>query len=384
MPMNTFYRNLILAFMIAGLASCATGKNAFDKGDYSTALDRAVNRLKSNPNNKKALEVLVEGYQYASEYHLTKIREYTRSSDTFKWERIFSEYALLNRYYRDIISCPACIDAVAPKSYIEEQESAAFQAAEVHLELGKQELAFNTIETGRQAYNHFESALRFNNNIPGIDTLLNMAIDIGTLKVLVEPIPVHSRNLEITSDYFANRMFEYFDQYSRNKFVMFITGNEAINYEIQPDHVITMVFDDFVLGQQLIEKETRALQRDSVKVGSYTDNEGIKHDVLGTVKADLTVFKKTLASSGVLNFEIRDAYSNTVLINRKFASEDLWTYEWGNFNGDERALTKEEVQLSEKREIPPPSPQQLFASFIDRIYDQAIGEISQLYRNSGM
>ncbi len=382
--MKTFYKNMLLAFIIAGLASCATGKNAFDKGDYVTALDRAVNRLKSNPNNKKAREVLTEGYQYASEYHLTNIQGYKRSNDTYKWERIFSEYALLNRYYRDILSCPACIDAVKPTSYLEEQESAAFEAAEVHLTLGKEELAFNTIETGRQAYTHFESALRFNNNIPNIDSLLNLAFDMGTVKVLVEPIPVHSRSLEITNDYFNNRMLEYFDQFSQGRFVQFITDQESLDYQIQPDHIISMAFDDFVLGQQLVETETREIKKDSVVVGTYTDDEGINHDVFGTVKADLTVFKKTLSSAGVLNFEVKDAYSGRVLVNRKFASEDIWQYQWGNFNGDERALTTRQIRLSEKRELSPPTPRQLFASFIDRIYSQAINEVQLLYRNTGI
>lgn len=382
--MNTFGKYIIFAFILASLASCATGKNAFDKGDYETALDRAVNRLKSNPSNKKAREVLVEGYEYASTYHLAKIKEYTRSADTFKWERIYSEYALLNRYYRDIISCPACIDAVTPVSYIDEQDKAAYEASNVHLALGKEELAFNTVETGRQAYGHFESAQRFNGDIPDIDSLLAVALDMGTVKVLVEPIPVHSRSLELTNEYFNNRMFEYFDQFSRGKFVQFITGDEAVNYQIQPDHIITMKFDDFVLGQQLIEKDTREIKRDSVKVGTYTDDEGTTHDVFGSVKADLTVYKKTLASTGVLNFEVRDAYSNRVLVNRKFASEDIWAYEWASFNGDERALNKKELRLTDRREIPPPNPQQLFASFVDQIYDQAISQVRQLYRNNGI
>jgi len=380
--MNTFYRYLVAAFIFTTLASCATGKNAFDKGDYVTALDKAVNRLKANPNNKKAKEVLIEGYQYASTYHLNRIREFNRSADRFKWERIFSEYALLNRYYRDITGCPACMDAVNPQSYFGEQEKAAFEAADVLVALGKEELEFNTVETGRQAYSHFQSAVRFNPNFNGIDSLLNVALDMGTLKVLIAPIPVHSRNLEITNAYFANRMIEYFDQFSRGKFLQFITGEEALNYDIQPDHVISMVFDDFALGQQLVEKETREIQKDSVIVGTYTDDEGVAHDVLGTVKADLTLFKKTLSSAGVLNFEVRDAYSNRILVNRKFASEDVWTYQWASFNGDERALTTKELRLTEKNELAPPSPQVLFGNFIDRIYDQAIEQIREIYRNN--
>ncbi len=380
--MNTFYKTLLLAFIIIGLGSCATGKNAFDKGDYETALNRAVKRLQSNPNNQKAQQVLIDGYAYASTYHLNRIKELNRSTDTFKWERIYSEYAILNKYYRDINRCPACLSAVTPKSYFDEQNQASLEAADVQMSLGMESLNINTIETGRQAYSHFEAAFRYNNQIVNIDSLLNAALDMGTVKVLIEPIPVHSRRLELTNEYFENRMFEYFRQFERNRFVKFMNYQEMEDFQIQPDHVISMQFDDFVLGQSVIKSETQEIKRDSVVVGSYTDDEGKTHDVLGSVKADYTVSRKTLASAGILNFEIRDAYTQQVLINRKIESEDIWTYEWANFNGDERALTNREIRLSKKNEIAAPMPSELFASFIDRIYDQVIGQVRQLYRDT--
>lgn len=380
--MNTFYKTMILAFIISGLASCATGKNAFDKGDYETALNRAVKRLQSNPNNSKARQVLVEGYSYASNFHLDKIRQFEKSNDTFKWERIYSEYALLNKYYRDINRCPACLNAVTPKSYLNEQNQAADEAADVQLTLGLDALSVNTVAKGRQAYSHFEAAFRFNNQIPGIDSLLDVSLDMGTVKVLIEPIPVHSRNLELTNEYFENRMFEYFRRYERDRFVKFLNYDEVNQFQIEPDHIITMKFDDFVLGQSVVKSETQKIERDSVVVGSYTDNEGISHDVFGTVKADFTMSTKTMASAGILNFEIRDAYTNQVLINRKIENEDVWRYEWASYNGDERALTKDEIRLAKRKELAPPQPQELFASFIDRIYEQVISQVRQLYRDT--
>lgn len=382
MLMNTFSKTILLLLIFTSLASCATGKNAFDKGDYETALNRAVKRLQSNPNNTKARQVLVDGYAYASEFHLDKIRQLQKSKDTFKWERIYGEYALLNKYYRDINRCPACLNAVSPISYVDEQNRAAEQAADVELILGLDALAINTIETGRQAYSHFESAFRFNNQIAHIDSLLNAALDMGTVKVLIEPIPIHSRNLALTNEYFENRMFEYFRRYERERFVKFLNYQEVDQYQIQPDHIITMQFDDFVLGQSLITSETQKIEKDSLVVGAYTDAEGKTHDVFGTVKADYTLSTKTMSSTGILNFEIRDAFTNQVLINRKLQSEDIWRYEWASFNGDERALKRKEIKLADKKELSPPPPQELFGSFIDSIYDQVIRQIQQLYRDT--
>lgn len=380
--MNTFYKQLLFGFMALILVGCATGKNAFDKGDYETALDRAVNRLQSNPSNKKAQDVLIDGYRVASQYHLKRIQQMNRSSDSFKYESIYNEYAALNRYYRDIQRCPACLDLVNPKEYLQEQEAAAQNAAEVQVSLGESALSSNTIEGGRQAFGHFQSALRYSNNLPGIDSLLTDARNMGTVRVLVEPIPVHSRSLELTNEYFANRMFEFLDGFSRDRFVQFYSQGDMEAYDINPDHILSMEFDDFVLGQTRIESKTKEIKRDSVVVGQYKDKDGISHDVFGTVKADFTTYRKTLASTGMLNFEIRDAYSNQVLAQRKLGGEDIWQYEWASFNGDERALTKDEIRMSKQKEIPPPSPQELFAAFIDRVYDQAFTQVRTLYRDT--
>ena len=379
--MKTFLHSL-LALMVLTIVSCATGKNALEKGNYETALDRAINRLQSNPDNKKSQDVLIEGYRLASNYHMDYIRMLAVNNDPNKWEATYYQYKQLNSYYRQIQRCPACLSLVMPKSYISEESAAARKAAEYQIELGNNALATNTIEGGRRAFKHFNFALNFDRNVPNIDSLLTDARNMGTVRVLIEPIPIHSRSLELTNEYFENRVIEYLDRFSQGRFVQFFTVDEAEQIDLQPDQIVSMQFDDFVLGQTLIESKTKEVKRDSVVVGQFTDDKGVKHDVYNTVKAELTINRKTLSSQGVMNFEIRDAYTNRILTNRKLPNKDVWVHEWASFNGDARALTRDEMEMSKLKELPPPPPQTLFIGFVDRIYDQIIGSISNFYRDS--
>lgn len=370
---------IFMLVLFASFLSCATGKNAFDKGDYQTALDRAINRLQSNPENEKAKQVLVNGYATAARFHLKNIDVAAASNDPFRWESIFSEYSKLNGYFSNVQRCPACMSLVKPNDYFTERERAGEKAAAYRIEIGKEALAENSLEGGRQAYVHFQNANAFA-RVPGLDDLIMQAREMGTLRVLVEPIPMHSRNLELTNDYFENRMFEYLDRFSQDRLVRFFKQEELEQFNMAPDHILSLAFDDFVIGQVSIVSNTKTVEKDSVVVGSYTDDEGKTFDVLGSVKAKFTAFNKTIASAGVVNFEIKDASTGRVLAQRKLAEDDIWVHQWGQFNGDERALTKDELRLAALQESPPPLPQELFAFFIDKVYDQITAQIRMAYR----
>ena len=371
-----------MAFLGLSVISCATGKNAFEKGRYETAIERAINRLQSNPDNKKSKQVLVEGYKLASAYHQDYISELKQSGDPFKNEAIFYQYRQLNSYYDKIRRCPACLSLVRPELFRNEQEAAGAKAAAYQVSLGNQALGTNSIGGGREAFHYFNNALSFKRDIEDIDSLLTQARNMGTVRVVVEPIPIHSRVLSLSNEHFENKILEYMDLYAANRFVDFYTADEADQINLEADQVLSLMFDDFVIGQTLIESSTKEVSRDSVVVGQYTDDNGVKHDVYNTVKAEVTTFRKTLRSAGVLNFEIRDAYTNRVLIQEKLPNEDIWSYEWGSFNGDERALTEKELRISQRREAAPPPPQTLFISFVDRIYDQITQNIRRFYRDS--
>lgn len=373
---------ILLAFLGLSIMSCATGKNAFEKGNYQTAINKSINRLQSNPDNKKSQIVLREGYRLATAYHMDYISTLNSSTDPFKHEALFYQYGQLNDYYDKIRRCPACLKLVNPTLYAEQFEEQAGLAAQYQLKLGNIAMEENSILGGRAAFDHFNNAINFKNNIEGIDGLLSDARNMGTVKVVVEPIPIHSRALSLENEFFENRIMEYMDRFGANRFVDFFTADEAVQLDVQPDQVLSMMFDDFVIGQIRINSQTKQVSRDSVVVGNYTDNDGNLHDVFNTVKAEVTTHQKTIRSVGVMNFEIRDANTNRILMHRKMPSEDIWRYEWGSFNGDERALNEREIKISRQKERLPPAPQVLFASFVDRIYDQITSNVRQFYTNS--
>ncbi len=203
----------------------------------------------------------------------------------------------------------------------------------------------------------------------------------ATLKVVLEQIPVHSRSLSLSNEFFQNKINEYVSSNRMNEFVRFYTPQEAKTTKLErPDHMIRLQFDDFVVGQVFFKESTETFTRDSVVVGK-TEVNGVKKDVYGTVTAKYTVFRKTVSSRGLLDMQIYDPAADRVVNQEKLPGEFVWTSEWASFKGDERALDKKQLALCNRREVPPPAPQDLFIEFCKPIYSQVTSSLSRFYRN---
>ncbi len=148
----------------------------------------------------------------------------------------------------------------------------------------------------------------------------------------------------------------------------FIPPQKLPQDKVRPDHVVTLQFDDFSVGQTLIETKTDDVtSKDSVKVGETTV-AGKKVPVYNKVTAKLSRSRKTVLSGGILDMQIKDFDNKKIVYQQKFPGEYTWVSEWGSFNGDERALTPEQKRITKAKELLPPPPQQLFVEFSKPIY----------------
>ncbi len=374
-----FNLSIIILIVLTTTVGCVTGKKRFEKGDYDAATMQAIKRLRNNPDSKKAQQYLPMAYEHALNYHLNAIKQAKASTDRFKWDRVVTHYSQLNGLYNEIVKCPACLDIIkAPRIFQTEYDDAKLAASKTHFEAGVVELRKYTKESARDAYRQFLIAKDYTPKYTGIDNYLDSALNLGTIHVLIEDIPVHSRSLQLTNEFFQNSIIEHVTKLNYT-FVQFYREADIAGIDFTPDQVIVMKFDDFVVGQTFIKERVETIEKDSVEIGVVKTSEGEK-PVYGTVKAELTTYVKTLTSSGLLDFQIVDSYSGSTIQQRKLPGTFVWSTDWASYNGQEEALSNEQIQLTKRREAFPPSPQDLFIEFTQPIYDQVIRSINQYYR----
>lgn len=376
--MVRYFTAAILLIMLA--SACSTGKKALERGDYYNATLQAVNRLRSNPDSKKALQAVKESYPLSLQYFQSRIDYALSTNAAFKYTEIVGYYENMNHLSDEVSRCPAALRIFPNVNYYtSELVNARNMAAEEQYASAIKNEELNTRLSWKEAYLSYRKSEQFVPGYKDVQSRIDNAKWNATLKVIVEQIPVPSR-YQLTSDFFLNQVIESLKSNRPNEFVEYYSPEAAQNAGIStPDQVLRMNFDDFVIGQVYDKETVKEFSRDSVEVGSVSMPDGTKKKVYNTVKAKLTTNRRELTSNGVLNVTIIDFPLNTVLSQRKFQGQYVWYSEWGFFNGDERALSSDQLAMCKRKAVPPPGHQELFIEFTRPIFNQVSPFLKSFY-----
>jgi len=377
-------KTLLLSFLLSAvflfLSGCGSAKKSLKKGNYDDSVLRSAEKLMDNANHTSSADILKQAYPAALAQHLDEAERAQSSSDLFRHEEELKAYESINRLYRILSKCNACMKITNAKSFESQESAARNNAATSRYEKAEELLTKADRQSARIAYDYFERA---NNLIPGfreVDKNLKHAYHIASFKVVVEQVLVTSKKYRLSNEYFQDKVDEFLKTNQKlNRFVMFYNPEEATNAGLQPDHVITLQFDDFVVGQVLLEKNTETLtSKDSVIVGEKVIGKA-KIPIYNRVTAKYTTNRKTVHSAGLLDMQIKDFKNKNIVNKDKFNGEYNWVCEWAHFNGDERALTPAQLKMCKSQELLPPDPQQLFIEFSKPIYDRLTTKLRNFY-----
>jgi hypothetical protein len=363
------------------LISCSTGKKAFERGDYYNSTLQAVNRLRSNPNSSKAIQAVKDSYPMSLTWFQEKIDFSLSSNAPFKYSEVVGYYEKMNRLSDEVSRCPAALNLFPKVSYFTaELVQVRKLAAEEQYNAGLMNGKINTRLSWKDAYFNFLKADHYVSGYMDVKQRLEEAKFKATLNVIVEQVQV-PRKYQLTADFFLNQIIENLMRNRPNEFVAYFSPESADKISLKhPDQLLRMSFDDFVIGQVYDKESVRQLSRDSVEVGIVTLPDGKKIKAYNTVKAKLTVNRRELVSKGVLDVTIVDLSMNKVVSQQKFPGQFVWFTEWGSFNGDERALNKDELAICNRKPHSPPGPQDLFVEFTKPIFNQVTPFLKTFYQ----
>ena len=368
----------IYIFLLIIFSACSTGKKALQKGDYFSAVTKAIERLKSSPDNKNATSVLKDGYPMTLDWSQEEMDLILSSNNRFKWENAINLMQQVNQLSELIRSTPAARKIVAnPKTYTTELNMAFEKAAEERYNAGVAELEINTRESARKAFDHFYRADQLISNYKNVQELMSEAKEIATLRVVVQAIPVNTQRYRLSSEFFYNQIFDYLNnQYRSSGFVSFYSPVQAEKSELNhPDFIVDMEFFDFSVGNLVrSEKEEKLEKQIKVETRDTTRVEYKKYT------AKLKTYTDQVISAGRLRVRIYNNATDKLMTDEIVPGSFTWVNEYAIYVGDREALDNRQFDLTKRKAMPLPPEQDLFIEFTKPIYSQVTQNLNRFFR----
>lgn len=379
-------QRIILSLLVVSLFlnSCSTGLKSLQRGYYYDAILKAANRLSSDPDNRKASQVVREGYPMAIAYYQEEIDQILSGNDQFKWKRTLEIMQTVNRISDEIRRIPAARKLVpAPKTYTSEMTDVQNRAAQEFYDAGMDALSRKTREAAKQAYFHFVNADGLVRGFKDTKQRMVQAKDLATLKVVVEQIPVNGK-FEYSAQFFYDNVFQMLNERFQEKdFVHFYSPEQAEQTKLKyPDMVLQMGFYDFFIDRPQHFEEERVLSRDveeKYQVKINKDSTVTKTRIVPK-KGKIKILTDQVGSGGLLELKAVEFQSQKIVFTDKIPGQFTWMNKYGIFVGDNEVLTPELTTILNNKMVMPPPAQDMFVLFTKPIFNQLTEKLTNYFR----
>jgi hypothetical protein len=376
-----------LIFILAGFlffGACSTGKKSLDRGNYYDAIMKATNRLANDPDNRKAIEVVREGYPLAIQYYQEEIDHVLTGNDPFRWKQTLEIMQTVNRMSDEIRRIPAARKLISNiKTYTSEMTDVQNRAAQEFYDAGMDALSRKTRESAKQAFFHFINADGLVRGFKDTKQKILQAKELATLKVVVEQIPVNGK-FEYSAQFFYDNVFQMLNQRFQEKdFVHFFSPEEAERTKLKyPDMVLQMGFYDFFIDRPQHFEEERELKKDieeKYQVKINKDSTATKTRMV-TKRGKIKILTDQVGSGGLLELKAVEFQSQKIVFTDKIPGQFTWANKYGIFVGDKEVLDTELNSILNNKMVMPPPAQDMFVLFTKPIFNQLTDRLVNYFR----
>ncbi len=343
--MNKIYIPLLI-FSVTFFA-CKTANKAYDKGNYTNAIELAIKKLQKNPNDGETKALAKNAYNNAVNNHQDIIRSLSNSHSDSRFVKLYSEYRQLQNLYL-LVKCQTSLNNfIRPVDYADYVETYGNKSSEVHYQKGLALLNENNKTSFREAYNEFKTALRYTPDDAVIQKKLEEAYQGAVVNVVVLSMDQNYGGYRYSSSYqlrnFEEDIMRNLRYQLHNDFVKLFSEWDAKSRNIEPDEILEMRLGRLEIGHPYDQTQTRNVSKEVVvREIVYKPDSVVKQ--YGTVNAQIAVTRRNIISEGELYLSVRDA-KGRVLWNDIFRGEHRWETEFATYRGDERALSQNDRTL---------------------------------------
>jgi len=242
--MKTCFLPLLLFIL---LSACSPVTKLLKEHKYLAAFDEATERLKSNPDNRKAQQNLQQVYSATQAYFQTELSQIQSGSDSLKWLKTFDLMQQSNEVANKIQANPQALMVIPDsRTYTTELEDAKSKAVDEMISRGKFLMNQNSQAKARDAYFLFAKAQTLSPSLKDIHLLINNARIAATFNVIIDPVRIDFNTLNVSTKKIDKEFF-YWTQcdVSSRQFIRLYTANDADKQGVDPDFSVQISVLDY-------------------------------------------------------------------------------------------------------------------------------------------
>ncbi len=376
--LNKYFRCLLMAIASITLLSCSTAKRtqeAINTGNYSTAINTAITKLKENKTrkgNEDIILLLEEAYAKNTQRELGNIDFLKKDGNPANLEKIYKSYEQL-----DVIQ--GRVTALLPLRVPSENRDASFQFENYTNDIlnSKDKLssylyttATNLVSDARTKYDFrdaYDDLIYLDKINPGykdtkqkIDDAHQQGIDFVKVKALNASDKVIPQALEDDLlNFNAYGLNDLWTQYHSNP-----QNGINYNYEMLLEFVSINISPEALKQREIIkEKEIKDgwkyVLDDTGNVAKDSLGNDLKVDKFITIKSvfmELQQFKEANITAKVSYFDLN---TNQLVNSYPITSGFIFENYYGSYTGDKRALDDNLLQMSSQNALPFPTSEQM-------------------------
>ncbi|MDQ3682254.1 MAG: hypothetical protein M3352_04165, partial [Bacteroidota bacterium] len=333
--MNRIYI-LLLSFSFS-LYACKTANKAYDKGNYTNAIELAIKKLQKNPNDGESKALAKNAYNNAVNKYQGNIRSLSNTTSDSRFVKLYNEYRQLQNLYLLVKGQPSLFDFILPVDYSDYVETYQNKSAEVHYQKGLTLLNQDNKTSFREAHNEFKTALKYTPDDIAIRKKMEEAYQAAVVNVVVLSMDQNYGGYQYSSSYqirnFEEDIIRNLRYQLNNDFVQLFSEWDAKSRNIEADEILEMRLGRMEIGRPYDQTQTRNVSKEVViREIVYKPDSVVKQ--YGTVHAQIAITRRTMVSEGDLHVSARDV-KGRVLWNDIFRGEHRWQTEFATYRGDE-------------------------------------------------
>lgn len=372
--MNLSHLAIFLCTLLAACTSSSPVSRLYTFED-KTVFD-LIEKLNKNPGDAQAAELLPQAYRIAADKR-KEANQATIGSGSIgdRYMSVYHELQVMQQMYQAIKSSPAASKVVPePWDPARALENTRQKAAKEYYSQGVEYLNYNNRKYALQAYDYFQKA---DNAVPGyqnVRTLMNEAIEKGTLKVVVSPVNYNRYNWSywgFQDDFLQQQMVRDLNAGSYRD-VRFFTDRDASLGRVNADRYVEMNFTDLYVGT--IANDRYTIRR-SAQIQKGTTKSLPAKPVYETVYATVQVNRSIQQSNATLECRIYDYATGRNILFDRFPDRYSWEQKTATYKGDSRALTNEDWSMIRNSANRPPSRTEIANRLVRDCYGLLLNRI---------